>query len=159
MSLRPERPRAHHYEFAHRQLPQILLRPDVDLVGLATAGRLVRALEGGWAAAGARLPADHRLDCDGLDAELTGHGPGRILLIIPPPAEHSPEAHFIAVAPCAPASERRYFTLERAHGLDGQVRTMVGEWRSGTHVNLGYGPEPEPGAFLHAVRRHLETGP
>ena len=46
----------------------------------------------------------------------------------------------------------RYITLELSANNDGTAKTIVGEWRGGSHVNYGRGPDPTPELFLEKVR-------
>lgn len=67
---RNDKPRLHHYEFAHRALPGIAFNPRVDLAALANAGHLDGALRATWAAVGERRDEADRLPDDGLQGEL-----------------------------------------------------------------------------------------
>jgi hypothetical protein len=155
MRLRDDQPRTHHYQFAHRILPTLMLRPTIDLVALAGAGRLDVALAGTWRDFGAGLPEADRLPPDGLSGRLARAGDTDVLLITLPPTLYITEAHFVAVAPAAPASARRFLTLERSWSLTGEPVTVLGEWTDRAHVNHGSGPQPSAGAFLAAVERLL----
>ena len=154
--LPSDEPRAHHYEFAHRLLPRLTLRPDVELHWLATQDRLVPALLSSWAGIAQRLPAPEQLAADGLDAELVDVEGTQVLLITMPPAEHSVEAHFVAVAPCEPAAARRYLALAHSWTTDGEPATVIGEWTPAGHGNLGPGPAPTREAFLDTVQMLLD---
>ncbi len=79
-----DRPRPHHYGFAHRALPGVALNPDVDLRALATAGRLDEALRATWAAVGERQSEADRLAGEGLRGEIVDMiGTPAVLLTFP----------------------------------------------------------------------------
>jgi hypothetical protein len=145
--LATDRPRRHHYEFAHKLLPKVTMRPGVDLTSLVTKGALVPALLHSWDVLGRELNEEDRLPPDGLTAELIGG----TLLITLPRAEHAAEAHFVAVAPCEPEQARRFYTLEHSWGFDDQPETVLGEWHAGSHYNLGPGPVATRSGFLAAL--------
>lgn len=52
--------------------------------------------------------------------------------------------------------EVRYFTLELGATEDYRARTVLCEWdMSGNHVNYGDGPDPDPRAFIEAIKSLL----
>jgi hypothetical protein len=148
-----DRPRHHHYVFAHRELPSAAFRFGADLVTAAREGRL--SLDTVWERVGETMPPEDRLPSTGLSAayhEVDGHG---ILLVALPAPDAPTEAHLVAVV----GFPARCFTLEDAYSpIDGGRYTVLGEWtESGTHVNHGPGPDPRPDLFLAVVREHLLT--
>ncbi len=155
VSWQPGRPRQNHYEFAHRALPTIVLRREVDLLKLGAEGRLEDALRSTWLAISDRLPEEDRVPPDGFAAEVTGtaDSEGGTLLIRFPEPLYPAEAHLAAVMPCEPVGRRRYFVLERSVTLQGETATVLGEWAAGSHINYGTGPAPDMQAFLAAVRQ------
>lgn len=155
---RDDKPRPHHYEFAHRALPRIVLGPRADLLALAGAGRLGEALSATWAAVGERQAEPDRLPGDGLHAETVDVGGSPGVLVTLPVARHAPEAFFVLVAPLEPAESRRYLTLEFSWNvLTDQPATVVGEWRAGRHYNHGQGPDPAVSAFLGRARELISS--
>lgn len=151
-----DKPRPHHYEFAHRAVPRIALDPRVDLAAIARQGRLDAALRATWAAAGGRRDASDRVPDDGLAGELVEVAGRPAVLVTFPVAVHAAEAFFALVAPLEPPESRRYLTLEFSWDLvTGQPATVIGEWRAGSHVNLGPGPEAARSAFLAGMETVL----
>jgi len=115
-----DRPRAHHYLFAHRELPAIARRVASHLPELASSGRLDTALAMTWDRIGDRLSPADRLPSAGLAASLHPAGAlhpattgGQIVLVAMPPPAHAAEAYFAAIV-VAGDQISRYFVLE--HG-------------------------------------------
>jgi hypothetical protein len=66
-----------------------------------------------------------------------------------PVANHAAEAFFALVAPLEPPESRRYLTLEFSWNVvTDHPATVIGEWRAGSHINLGPGPEAARSTFL-----------
>jgi hypothetical protein len=148
--------RPHHYRFAHQALPAILLSPRARFEELARPGRLDAALAEWWAWVGDQEAEANRLPRDGLHGEFTDITGSPALLVTLPAAAEPVEAAFAVATPLQPADERRYFTLELAvQGLQPGLMTMIGEWRPGSHLNLGPGPTPDAAAFLASLARIL----
>jgi hypothetical protein len=149
MRWQDDKPRPHHYEFAHRALPGIAFNPRVDLAGLADAARLDSALRATWSAVGERRGEADRLPDDGLQAELVQVAGETALLVTFPTANHAAEAFFAMIAPLDPPESRRYLTLEFSWNVvTGHPATVIGEWRAGSHLNHGPGPEAAKLTFL-----------
>jgi len=146
-----DQPRRHHYEFAHRALPAIALSPRADLAALARADRLDDALRATWASVGERHSEPDRVPDTGLHGELAAVGDHPSVLITFPLARHAAEA-FFAIITLDPPDHRRYITLEFSWDvMTGEPTTVIGEWRSGSHYNLGQGPQAAAAAFLARV--------
>ena len=148
MPFPDDRPRTHHYRFAHRLLSRVLVDPRYHLRGLVDDGRIDEFLHFLWTDYGQHLPDEERLPPDGLAGTLERAGAVDVLLVTMPPAEHAAEAHFVAVAPCEPPAERTFLTLEFTWTMDGRAGTVLGGWHDGSHINFGPGPEPTPAAYL-----------
>jgi hypothetical protein len=156
MRWQDDNPRPHHYEFAHRALLRMAVSPRVDLAALAGAGRLDSALRATWAAVGERHAEADRLPDDGLHGELVEVAGHPAVLVTFPVANHVAEAFFALVAPLDPPESRRYLTLELSWNVvTGRPTTVIGEWRAGSHFNLGEGPEAAKPAFLVRMQRLL----
>jgi hypothetical protein len=144
-----DKPRPHHYEFAHRALPRIAFDPRADLAAIAREDRFDAALRATWAAVGERRDATDRLSDDGLAGELVEVAGQPAVLVTFPAANHAAEAFFALVAPLEPHESRRYLTLEFSWNVaTDRPTTVIGEWRAGSHVNLGPGPEAARSTFL-----------
>jgi hypothetical protein len=144
-----DKPRPHHYDFAHRAVPGIALDPRVDLAALSREDRLDAALQATWAAVGDRRDAAERLPDEGLTGELVEVAGQSAVLVTFPVAIHAAEAFYALVAPLEPPESRRYLTLEFSWDVvTSNPTTVIGEWRAGGHVNLGLGPEAAASAFL-----------
>lgn len=146
-------PRPHHYEFAHRAVPAVLLDPALDLTRyVRKIGRLQKSLTATWNAVAAGQPRDERIPSAGLTVEARSVGSTDGLLITLPPALRPAEAHFALVVPLERRVERRYLTLEVGwDDVDERPYTVLGEWTTGGHHNLGHGPPPDAGLFVDAV--------
>jgi len=144
-----DRPRRHHYLFAHRELPSAAFRFGADLVSAARDGRLT--LDTVWVRVGEGLPEPDRLTPEGLSVSCRRLQDRDVLLVTLPAPQAPTEAYFAAIV--VPAL--RYFTLEDAYRpVDGARYTVLGEWTdAGIHVNHGAGPPPEPEPFLAAISR------
>lgn len=149
-----DRPRPHHYRFAHRALPSVLLSPRVDLPALLDQGRVLPGLLATWASVGEELDPQDRLGDDGLQCAAVAVAGRHGLLVTLPEAAHAAEAYFALVLPLTPADARRYFTLEFSWDIaHARPSTVIGEWSDRGHLNWGGGPEPDPASFLTAVER------
>jgi hypothetical protein len=156
MRHQSDRPRAHHYDFAHRMLPALVRRGRVDFLTAPTQARLDEFLQSLWQSVGQNHPAGDRLPGDGLRAEVTTAGSIPVLLITMPLACHGAEAHFVAITPGAEPGTWRCFTLEHTWTLEDQPATVLAEWTAdGRHVNYGPGPAPNRPAFLTTLARLL----
>lgn len=149
------RPRAHHYVFAHREL--LALAFDPRFFPLATGHRGREFVTGFWDHVGSNLPPEEQLPGDGLAVRVETRSGRTIVVVRLPGAERMAEAHLVAVVRGLPGEPPvRYFTLEL--GLAGgthSVRTVLCEWREGTHLNYGDGPPVDEGAFLDAIDPRL----
>jgi hypothetical protein len=73
-----------------------------------------------------------------------------------PVANHAAEAFFVLVAPREPPESRRYLTLEFSWNIvTSHPTTVIGEWRAGSHVNLGPGPKAARSIFLSGMEAVL----
>ncbi|WP_109509261.1 hypothetical protein [Nocardioides speluncae] len=146
-------PRAHHYEFAHRAVPAVLMDPAVDLTRyIRKIGRLQRALTATWNAVGAGQPRDERVERTGLTVGPRAVGGVDALLITLPPAQRPAEAHFALVLPLERSASRRYLTLDVGwDAVQQRPHTVLGEWTAGGQRSLGNGPPPEAGLFVDAA--------
>ncbi|MBV1850070.1 hypothetical protein [Catellatospora tritici] len=150
MPPRNDDPRPHHYEFAHRALPSIVRRFGAALVHNAASRELTPALLELWSEAGSRVPTEARLAPDGLSAAYEPDPQVPMVVITMPPARHMVEAHFAAIV--ASGDQTRYLVLEESWSPGSDRATVLGEWTSEGHYNLGPGPEPQRAAFIEAVR-------
>ncbi len=150
--------RRHHYEFAHRTLPDLVRSGRFDLLEMAEHGVLEPALLGAWEALGEAFPEGERLDPEGLSVWPVDLAGGRALLVRFPPVQFMPEALLAAAVPGVDGEPARYLTLEFAGTADDEVETMIGEWEGEVHRNWGTGPEPDPNAFVVALEQLLGGG-
>lgn len=154
-SAKEDQPRRHHYEFAHRALPSIMLNPNVDLDRLAgDLDRLGTALRATWESVGSKQETAERLSNEGLSVERRDVGDAEGLLINLPAALHVAEAIFVMVTPLNPPSSRRFFALDAGWDVVNQrPYTVLGEWSDRGHTNHGDGPAADGDAFIAAVAR------
>jgi hypothetical protein len=150
MPPRTDEPRPHHYQFAHRALPSSVHRFGVGLVTSAAHRELSPALLTLWSEVGSRLPDEQRLDPAGLTAVYTADSLAPMVMVTMPPARYMVEAHFAAIV--ALGDQARYLVLEESWSPNRVQATVIGEWTTDGHFNLGPGPAPEREGFAHAVR-------
>jgi hypothetical protein len=157
--FRDDRPRPHHYVFAHRELPAIARRFAGSMPEQARSGRMDAALGRGWDHVGDRLPPGDRLPREGLAASLHGAGAGsQVVLVTMPQPAHAAEAYFAAIVVDG-GQLARYFVLEHGWTTQDEARTVLCEWDERGHVNLGDGPPPDGSAFLESLHAHLRPTP
>ena len=147
--LGSDRPRPHHYQFAHRVMPGTARQVAVRLPELAADGRLNDALRATWEQIGLALDEGDRLSPDGLSGQMVEVDGHQVALITLPRALHVTEAHFAAVV--LGTDPVRYVVLEHSWTLADQPDTVLGEWTPDVHINLGSGPPPTQREFLKAV--------
>lgn len=154
-----------HYAFAHMALPQIAFADPLPFLGLVASPQAEEFF-------GAVL-ADVAEHCGGrvpFAASAIRVHPMRIkdslcaVLELPAPNETA-EAYMVAFAVPSDAlpdgngtsSQRasRYITLEKGFSLDGESRTVLGEWQQGSHLNYGDGPAPSVEEFVAALHEVL----
>jgi hypothetical protein len=148
--------RRHHYHFAHRYFPTLLLttRAAQRWLPILEAPEGAEFLRSLWNQFGAdNLPENERLSADGFAVRATRTSGGALMLLVrfPPPVE-VPEAHFALVVADGRTHEiLRYVTLEHSMGC-----TVLGEWLAdGTHKNYGEGPPPDEQQFYTASQKLL----
>ena len=151
-----DRPRPHHYQFAHRQLLAVARRFAGTLPELARSGRLDTALTRTWEEVGDHLPPADRLSPAGLGASVQDVDGRHIVLVTMPYPEHGAEAYFVAIV-VAGKHLVDYFVLEHGWTTEDEPRTVLCKWTDHGHVNLGGGPPAQSSSFLPAVQGHLRA--
>lgn len=159
-----DEPRPHHYLFAHRILRDLALKLGARMLEMAREDQLTPALEKTWDAAGRKVGPKDRLSRDGLESSVHRLAFANLVLVRLPSASHAAEAHFVGIAipltnGAQSGSPPRYFVLEFGWELDDQPRTVLCEWTTGEHLNMGNGPPAEASAFIAAVADVLDHGP
>ncbi len=144
--------RLQHYLFAHRVLPDLFSRDPLQMLAALKGPDGPERLRRLWEEVGKGAPPEERVAPDGLtcsDHELSRGLWCPTLVVVMPPTANVGEA---ILAAAVLAGGPRYFTLE--HGLalpEGAPRTVLCEWRAGSHLNYGDGPPADVTAFLQAV--------
>jgi hypothetical protein len=131
-----EEPRNHHYLFAHRVLPDLVLNQWPVLQPTFRDGSATDRLRSVWDGLGKTLPDVERLPSTGLAVEPIGLGDAPGFVVTFPTPERSAEAA-IAMVPDRD-SLTRYFVLEL--GSDPVARSpywVLCEWAADSHLNLG----------------------
>lgn len=129
-----DRPRPHHYQFAHRQLLAVARRFAGTLPELARAGRLDTAFTKTWEAVGDHLPLAGRLSPADLGASLQDVDGRHIVLVTMPHPEHGAEAYFVAIV-VASKHLVDYFVLEHGWTTEDKPRTALCKWTTmGTSI-------------------------
>jgi hypothetical protein len=149
-----DRPRQHHYLFAHRELLAIARRFTDRLPELVRSGRMDAALATAWDQVGSHLPPADRLSHAGLEASLHVLDGRSVVLVTMPQPEHGAEAYFAAIV-LAGGHLSDYFVLEHGWTTRDEPRTVLCKWDDRGHVNLGDGPPAGANAFLSAVQAQL----
>lgn len=149
-----DEPRRHHYEFGHWVLRFLAHQNPEDFVQLAERGDLAEALTRVWTTLGEKLPVDDRISPAGLATRSCECRGRTIVLVTMPSARYKTEAYFAALVVRGDELEH-YIVLEFSRDLDGAPYTVLGEWTTDAHLNLGPGPDPDEFAFLVAVEARL----
>jgi hypothetical protein len=159
-----DQPRAQHYVFAHRIIPQVFFGDPAGFMTLfARDGD--RFLRFYWEKIGERVEnASDRLDGSALHGEIRSlPSDTQIALITLPTPEHVTEAYFIAAVTHPGLDGRiaaRYYTLEFGMSVfDNEPYTVLGGWVAGGHINMGDGPDPDLEAFYDTIKSKLAIDP
>ena len=162
------KPRNQHYVFAHIFLRQLVLDAPWQFFGMMASPGAEKILISIWNNVRAWLektgkPVDASSP-DGLVATPTRIGGFPAVLVTLPKPIGVTEAYFIAVVMKTLEMPRdmkekgpvSYYALEHGHSLATQSdRTVLTEWKDGTHLNFGDGPPAELESFRIAVERKL----
>ena len=154
-AARQKQPRPHHYEFAHRAIREIAFHDPVMFLAVAASPKANEFLEDILKLVEEnRTDATSKPDFTATDIHLypTCIGAYPCAILEMPEPEGTTEAFFTAFVVLADLAEgqeglenaeARYFTLEKGFHIDGNPRTVLGEWRKdGSHLNYGDGPLP-----------------
>lgn len=148
------------YQFAHRVFPRWFFEDPLRVAEVLSGPEGLPHLIALWKEVGVVCQQSGASDGLGVEPIQLEQGWRGCLIHLPPPRE-MPEAHFLCVAwpvEAGPAAGR-IFTLEHSLGLEGNVATVLGEWRAdGAHLNFGSGPPPEARQFQAAVGKMLTQG-
>jgi hypothetical protein len=162
----PDGPRPHHYQFAHRALPQVAFQDADRFLGELGGTGGAALLNHLWGFVGERVRESGQPTLAALlppptvcHLEL-----GTAYVVTLPPALASPEAHLVAFValPREPGAAvddwLRYFTLELGQSLEGKPYTVLAAWNSeGTHLNFGPGPAARVDDFAAALSQRLSA--
>ena len=157
-----DRPRPHHYEFAYRAMPGVVLGHARQALAILVERDATRFLTDLWRMAGERVAPDDRLPEPEFAVSVRRTlGDLPLVVVTLPPPQRVMEAHMLAVAGVGEIAgdlDARYFTLEA--GIDAITEaplTFVGEWtEDGTHHNHGTVPAPDIETFITAISDALE---
>jgi hypothetical protein len=152
-------PRRQHYHFAHVALREKAMSFPKALVDNLRGESGLRRLSFYWTSVAMAvkraeeefIPADG-LACFAVDLSEEYYG---VVVQLPPP-ERMAEAYFVAIIVRDSGDDTnvrcRYITLELGRNEDGSRRTVLGEWKDGSHFSYRSGPPPGREAFIEAVR-------
>jgi hypothetical protein len=155
-----DQPRAQHYYFVYRVLPNIVTQLGKDFIDR------FKNFENEdwfkiWDDFGQELEIDHRVSHDGLTAKYIQKEKYKGIAISLPDPQNVPEAYFIFIvlkrtrfADLNKINVPRYFTLEL--GIDPVIdknRTVFCELIDDSHKNMGDGPEPKLDTFISFVEQ------
>ncbi len=158
----------HNYAFAHLVLPEFAAAYPADFFALMPSEHCDQLLDLLWREAEAKagpLPegfdeASTKVTCGAIDSKPA------VVVEMPRPTVIA-EAFFVAIVSLTglPSHEQptdanlRCITLELGRNLDGSSRTVLCEWRYGTHYNYDDGPPPTLFDFCRAVDELLQQPP
>lgn len=154
------KPRAHHYIFAHEALRILCERDLFSLFEVAGTDEQADLLDFIWLRVCEHCDQEEEADFSAADIRLEVREVDGvpIILVEMPPAKAVAEAIFIGIVLKAEqgAAEYRYFVLEQGVPVDDASGTMFCEWRLGNHYNLGEGCEPELEAFVELLKTKIQ---
>ena len=166
--LAQNRPRQHHYTFAHHALCSMTFHLRNQMRQMLLSSHATTFLHGLWNHVAQNLDADDILPADDLFVHNEFLGAGGILsIVVLPQPQCTTEAHMVGIAflPSAttpgqdPDCDVRYFTLEKGFSDTDAPRTTLCEWRRTdddiSHLNYGDGPAPTATTFARAILSHL----
>ena len=157
-----DEPRKHHYLFAHRVLPALVLTQWESLRQGFRDGSAADRLRSVWVGLGTKVPPDERIAVHGLDVEPIEIGGGDAFLVtMPTPA--GPTEAALAMIPDRDAPTR-YFVLELGlNVVTDEPYWVLCEWTLDEHTNFGAcgefqttDPTNVRGAMQTAVAEALE---
>jgi hypothetical protein len=152
-------PRQQHYHFAHVALREKAMSFPKALVDNLRGESGLRRINFYWTSEAMAfkraeeefIPVDG-LACFAVDLNESYYG---VVVQLPRP-ERMAEAYFVAIILRDSGQDSkvtcRYITLELGRNKDGSHRTVLGEWKNGSHFGYHSGPPPEREAFIVAVR-------
>ena len=159
MNLEPARPRAQHYDFAHKLLPHVAIHEADDLIADVTA-RGDKAIEHLHAVMHTYHVADPKERIDPKDIHWSlrkvGDRNTAVVFRMPTPVI-MPEAYLVAVISCmkpggtVPATGR-CFCLELTKNEDDEPAAVLCEWIGKSHRNYGRFVEPNEDEFVGAIK-------
>ena len=158
-------PRQHHYNFAHKRLPELVFKfRDSFLSLLKKNGD--GYLKDIWYQLGSTLAREEQLTADGLTLTFFEDKCYFGAVITLPKALFRTEVHMVAlVAERVSGSilsddtsdleyrNLRYFTLEHSGQTTGKAGTTLGEWTYLRHSGYGVGPAVDTGLFWAACTK------
>lgn len=153
-----DRPRSHHYAFVHRMIPSLLEARLEEIISIFIGKEGQNFLEAMWDKCGQLIEEGApKLPSDGLSyfVEPRSEEPLKVVIQFPRP-ERITEGHMAALLVWR-SGEYRYFILE--FGVDifsKENYSVLCEWRDGSHLNYGPGPQANPRNFLERVMSLVE---
>jgi hypothetical protein len=162
--LDDDRPRCHHYTFAHLALRQVAFDEPLTCLGVLASPQAREFLADLWGSVCehcARMGEKPDFTADDIRVHTLRAGGYPCAVLEMPAPRGVTEVHYAALlllvdtsreeAPAPEDVRLRYVTLEKGWS-DGPPVTVLCEWtKDGTHRNHGSGPPAELGAFLEAV--------
>lgn len=164
-----DRPRSHHYTFAHLALRQLAYESPVECVGTLLSPQGTDLLCQVWESVDEYCK--ERGETSTIQPREFVIHPDRVgeypcVVLEMPEPWHMTEAHYVALILKAvtqeelasPDLELLYFTLEKGSDLEGNPRTVFCAWNeAGSHLNFGDGPPPKLEAFIDHLEEHLSN--
>jgi hypothetical protein len=158
-----QRPRAHHYLFAHQVLPSMVWDQGIKFIYRCKELDNNQWVEI-WDDLGKPLEdteGESSVSSEGLSAKYIESEKYIGIAITFPEPLHPPEAYFAYIVSKRPSffsfrNKVRYFTLELMQSFKLNSRLVViCEWENGVHRNYGEGVEPELENFVNYVENNI----
>jgi hypothetical protein len=157
-----ESPRAHHYLYAHVELPRLIFEDPKAFIELANTSLSEAWLAHAWESCGEAAQAERRaekLSPNGLALTNLEIGPHCVCAIMMPFPERGGECFFAAVVPNFEHDGCRYLVLERTRERSGEAPLgVLCEWRQdGSRINHQRWAAGTIEAFINALKDQFRT--
>ena len=153
-------PRLHHYYFAHVYFRTFCERYPRQAFEILSSDKKDDLIKDTWDEICKQFDKEQKTELTAEDIRVSTLRLGRypVILVQMPEAKAIVEAIMVAIvltpnvdSELPEDTKCRYFVLELGSDLEGGLRTVLCEWKSDGHFNMGDGPEPQPESFLNAI--------
>ena len=157
-------PRPHHYNFAHVFLRSFCEHDPLQAFAILGSDKKDDLVKFIWEKVCEHCDEEQKTELTAKDIKVSNVELGRYptILVRMPEAKAVGEAIMIAIvltsnldSEAPEKTKYRYFVLEQGSDLEGGLRTVLCEWTSERHLNMGDGPDPEPEYFLREIESKI----